>query len=144
MNYDRRMIRRLVLVFVTAVAFALVIPSAPGHADPAPACNFRISPPQVVQVSSTNMVTATVEPADCGVPAQPTLSVACVQMQGSDSAPKCTEASGYSTARIYFAPYRPGATYVATGRGCAMAGNALAGDALQRSCQTTGPLTATL
>lgn len=139
MNYDRQMTRRPVLAFVIAVTFALVTPAAPGYADPDTACNFRLSPPQVVQLSGTDVVTATVDPAGCNVAANPTMSVVCVQMQGSQSAEQCIQREGPGTARIYFQPYRPGATYVATGRGCASVGNPP-----QSSCQMTGPLTATL
>ena len=137
------MSRRPVLVFVAAAALAQVGLAAPVHAEPAepaaPPCDFRLSAPLVVHLSGTNVVTATVEPAGCGVAAQVTLSIACVQMQGSESAEQCSQTSGPGTASVYFAPYRPGATYVATGRGCASVGNP------PRSiCQTTGPLTATL
>jgi len=128
------------LALAAATVLALITPAAPSHAEPtASPCNFRMSPPQVVQVSGTNMVTATVEPAGCSVAAEPTHSVACLQMQGSQTAEQCSRTDGPGTARIYFAPYRPGATYVASGRGCASVGNP------PRSiCQTTGPITAAL
>lgn len=139
MNYDRRMSRHVVLAFVAAAGFALLNPSAPALAEPAAPCDFRLSPPRVVQLSGTAVVTATVAPAGCRVAAEPTMSVACIQMHGSQAAEQCAEFGGAGTAQIYFQPYRPGATYVATGRGCASVGNP------PRSiCQTTGPLTATL
>ena len=140
MNYDRPMSRHLVLASVAATAFVVVAgPAGAAHADPAAPCNFRLSPPRVVQLSGTDVVTATVEPADCGVPAQPTLSVACLQIQGSQAAEQCAKIDGPRTAQIFFQPYRPGATYVATGRGCALVGNPP-----KSVCQTMGPLTATL
>lgn len=85
------------------------------------------------------MVTATVAPAGCVVAAEPTLSVACVQMAGSQSAEQCDFREGVQTAQVYYAPYRAGATYTATGRGCASTGNPP-----KSICQTSGPLTATL
>jgi hypothetical protein len=64
--------------------------------------------------------------------------VACLQRQGSVLAPNCAQVQGPFTARVYF-PYEAGATYTATGRGCAMAGNPQT-----QSCDTTGPSSATL
>jgi hypothetical protein len=139
-NYHRPMGRHTMLAFAAVAACTLVVPAAPAHAEPtAPPCTFTMSPPQLVQVSGTTMVTATVGPGACHVAAEPTLSVVCLQLQGSQTAAQCAQLEGPSTAHINFAPYRPGATYVATGRGCALVGNP------PRSiCQATGPLTATL
>ena len=60
------------------------------------------------------MVTATLSPAGCD---QSTAyqTVACVQMQGSDGPEQCDQQSGVLTARVFYQPYRPGATYIATG-----------------------------
>jgi hypothetical protein len=135
------MVRRIVTA-TAVVVFGLV--GAPtgvaAHAETgAPPCDFTLSPPRVVQVSGRDMVTATVQPAGCSVGADPTSSVACVQMQGSQSAEQCEKTDGPRMAQVYYAPYRPGATYTATGRGCASTGNPP-----QSICQTSGPLTATL
>lgn len=120
------------------LALAVVTGPVPAYAEPeTPPCRFRLTPPEVVEVSGRQMVTATVDPAGCTVAAEPTMSVACVQMQGDQNAAQCAQQEGPGTARVYFAPYRPGATYISTGRGCANVGNP------PRSvCQTTGPLTA--
>ncbi|HET7742722.1 MAG TPA: hypothetical protein VFL67_18895 [Mycobacterium sp.] len=129
-----------VLGAVLATAFAMVTASAPATAEPeSPPCSFALTPPRVVDVSGTPMVTASVNPAGCSVAAEPTSSVACVQMEGSSAEQQCASTEGPGTAKVFYGPYRPGATYVATGRGCASTGNP------PRSlCQTAGPLTATL
>ncbi|MDT5129040.1 MAG: hypothetical protein QOH54_4684 [Mycobacterium sp.] len=140
-TYHPWMVRRVLIasaVTVLGVAWMPGVVSANAEAG-APPCAFTLSPPHVVQVSGRDMVTATVDPAGCVVAAEPTLSVACVQMQGSQSTELCDSTEGPGTAQVYYAPYRAGATYTATGRGCASTGNP------PRSiCQTSGPLTATL
>jgi hypothetical protein len=140
-TYHPWMVRRILIACAVAVLGVAGMPAGvAAHAETdAPPCAFTLSPPHVVQVSGRDMVTATVDPAACGVAAEPTLSVACVQMQGSQSAEQCDMTEGPGTAQVYYAPYRAGATYTATGRGCASTGNP------PRSlCQTSGPLTATL
>ena len=67
----------------------------------------------MVELSGTNVVTATLSPAGCDRSAS-YLSVACVQLQGSDGAGVCIQAEGPNTAQVYYQPYRPGATYVST------------------------------
>jgi hypothetical protein len=103
-----------------------------------PPCSYTLSPPQVVQLSGTNVVTATLSPAGCNR-ATAYLLVACVQLQGSDGAGQCAQGQGILPAQVFYQPYRPGATYVSTGRGCANTGNPP-----QPVCQPTGPLTVTL
>ena len=61
--------------------------------------------PQVVQVSGASMVTATVSPAGCTAPSNSHLSVACLQVQGSDGPGECANGLGLVTAQVY-APYR--------------------------------------
>jgi hypothetical protein len=132
------MIRSL-MVLAASVALMFAGTAAAAHAEPSPtACSYTLSPPQVVQLSGTNVVTATLSPAACDR-SEPYLSVACVQLQGSESAPKCQQGEGSLTAQVYYAPYRPGGTYIATGRGCALTGNPP-----QSVCQPTGPYTVTL
>lgn len=139
MIYHLGMSRLGVLTMIVA-AISAALPMAPAHADPSAApCDFRLTAPTVVDVSGRQMVAATVNPAGCSEAAEPTLSVACLQVQGSQSAEQCAQKEGPGTAQVFFAPYRPGATYVATGRGCANVGNPPTS-----VCQTTGPLTATL
>ena len=126
---------------VVFAATALLFAAAAGVAraePPASPCSYSLSPPHVVQLSGSDVVTATLSPAACDR-ANPYLSVACVQLLGSDGPGKCEQNNGILTAQVFFAPYRPGATYVSTGRGCANTGNPP-----QPICQPTGPLTATL
>ena len=139
--YDPRMPRTLLAAGISVFAgITMIGVSTPAVAEPeSPACSFALTPPRVVDVSGTPMVTATVDPAGCSVAAEPTSSIACVQMQGSDAVEQCATIEGPGTAQVYYGPYRPGATYVSTGRGCAATGNPP-----RASCQTTGPLTATL
>jgi hypothetical protein len=138
--------RRVCLVLATTVGtglvtgFAMVAVSAPAAAETdSPPCSFVLSAPRVVDVSGTSMVTATADFGGCSVAAEPTSTVACVQMQGSGTAEQCAMNTGLIPAQVYYGPYRPGATYVSTGRGCASTGNPP-----RSSCQTLGPLTATL
>lgn len=139
MNYDPGMIRSLA---VAAAAVTLTVAGAAGvaQAEPSPpkACSYALSPPHVVQLSGTNVVTATLLPSACDR-SEPYLSVACVQLQGSDGAPQCQQGEGNLAARVYYAPYRPGGTYIATGRGCAVTGNPP-----QPVCQPLGPIAVTL
>lgn len=127
------------MVLTAAVALALAGTAAVAHAEPSPPpCSYRLSPPQVVPLGGANAVTTTLSVAGCD---QSTgyLTVACVQLQGGDGPGQCAQQSGILTAQVFYQPYRPGATYVATGRGCANTGNPP-----QPVCQPMGPLTATL
>jgi hypothetical protein len=129
------MIRSLMLL--VAAATLSVAGTGVAAADPVPAtCSYNLSPPQVVDVSGTGMVTATLSPGACDR-SNVYLSVACLQLQGSPEPPKCVQNNGVLTAQVYYAPYRPGGTYVATGRGCANTGNPP-----QPVCTPVGPVTA--
>jgi hypothetical protein len=124
---------------LTAAAASTFAGIATAYAEPsAPACSYTLSPPRVVQLSGTNVVTATLSPAACNE-SQTYQSVACVQLQGSEGPGQCAQGKGILPAQVYFAPYRPGATYVSTGRGCSSKGNPP-----QPFCEPAGPLTATL
>lgn len=112
-----------------------------GHAVAAPdeaGCATALSAPQVVDVSGTAMVTVSVSPGACNR-AEPQLQVACLQRVGSPVAPLCVQAEGPSTARVHFAPYIPGASYMATGRSCANAGSPPL-----TFCRSAAPVTVTL
>ena len=131
------MIRSLTLL-VAAVTLPVAATAGVAAAEPASPCDYRLSPPQVVQLSGTSVVTATLSPAGCEQ-SNVYLSVACLALQGGDSAGRCEQNTGPLTAQVYFAPYTPGATYIATGRGCATTGNPP-----QPICKPTGPITVTL
>ena len=138
MNYDPGMIRSL-MALTAAVALVLAGTTAVAGASPGPtACAYTLSPPQVVQLSGTNVVSATLTPAACDQ-SNPYLMVACIQLQGGDGPAQCAEGRGTLPAQVYYQPYRPGATYISTGRGCASKGNPPQG-----VCSEAGPFTATL
>jgi len=133
--YYRRMTRSLMLL-VAAVILS-VAGTGVAAADPVPpTCTYNLSLPQIVDVSGTEMVTATLSPGACNR-SNAYLSVACLQLQGSPEPPKCEQNNGVLTAQVYYSPYRPGATYVATGRGCANTGNPP-----HPVCTPVGPVTA--
>jgi hypothetical protein len=130
-----------VAVFTAALSCLSITASAAADPDADPSdmpCSFTLSAPHVVQVSGTDMVAVTMEPTSCdgGTPYQ---SIACIQVQGNQGSGRCKQNNGLLMARVYYSPYQPGATYVATGRGCASKGNPP-----QPFCAPTGPLTATL
>jgi len=135
--YDPGMVRSLTLL-VAAATLPLAGTAAVAVAEPPPTCSYNLTAPQVVDVSGTNMVTATIQPGACER-SNVYLSVACVQKQGSPEAPKCQENNGVLPAQVFYAPYEPGSTYVSTGRGCANTGNPP-----QPVCTPVGPFTATI
>jgi hypothetical protein len=132
------MIRSLIAPSAAAV-LALAGTATVAHAEPSPPpCAYTLSPPQVVQLSGANVVKATLTPAACDQ-SDSYLLVACVQLQGSDGPGQCDQGEGILPAEVYYQPYRPGATYISTGRGCSLKGNPP-----QPVCSPTGPFTATL
>ncbi len=136
MIYDPSMVRSLTLV-IAAALLPVAGTAAVAVAEPPPTCTYNLTPPQVVDVSGTNMVTATISPGACER-SNTYLSVACIQMQGSPGPPKCQENNGVLPAQVFYSPYEPGATYVSTGRGCANTGNPP-----QPVCTPVGPFALT-
>lgn len=126
------------MVAALAVAGMAVLPAtATAQPDTSP-CDYELSAPQIVRVGNIDMVTATMTPAACDR-ATPYMSVACVQLQGNPGPGRCKQNNGPLTAQVFYSPHQPGATYVATGRGCAVKGNPP-----EPFCEPTGPITATL
>jgi hypothetical protein len=115
---------RCLLVLPAVVATSLVgVCGSVSNASPsdgagAGSCSFVLTPPQVVKVSDTRMVLATVKPGPCGLDGQPNRSTVCVSIQGDGSPGQCGDRFNAFPALVYY-PYRPGAIYVVTGRGCA-------------------------
>ena len=136
------MIRSILTFFAAcAVVFGGVGAAPVASAEPPPPCAYTLSAPQVVQVDGASMVTATVAIGNCVTPpGAPTLSVACLQLQADNAPVQCTQAHGEDAAQIFYAPYKPGATYIATGRGCP----SWLGQSIAPLCQMLGPVTATL
>lgn len=130
---------RAILVLLSGVLIAGVT-AIPAHAEPAPPCTFALSPPAVIHVDGADMVSATVSPAACGAPADPRMTVACVQRQDNASPIQCNQGRGAQPAEVR-TPYRPGATYVSTGRGC---GGWMGIREIAPQCQVLGPLAAPL
>ena len=130
------------MVVPAAVMLALAgiapVASAEPSQPPSSSCQYTLSPPQVVPLGSGTAVTSTLSLAACNQSIG-YLTVACVQLQGSDGPGQCAQQNGILTAQVFYQPYRPGATYVATGRGCANTGNPPL-----PICRSVGPLTATL
>ncbi|MFV8166506.1 hypothetical protein ACNQVK_31135 [Mycobacterium sp. 134] len=130
---------RAILVLLSGLVIAGAI-ATPAHAEPAPPCAFTLSPPAIVHVNGTDMVSATVSPAACGAPADPRFTVACVQRQDNASPIQCNQGRGAQPAQV-LTPFRPGATYVSTGRGC---GGWMGIREIAPQCQVLGPLSAPL
>jgi hypothetical protein len=124
----------------TLAAGAMVVAGG-AQADPPPPpgtlCSFTLSPPQLVQVSGKDMVTATLTPDGCAGAFRPYKSVVCVAGGGVSNS--CSQASEAATAQVTV-PYQPGATYTSTGRGL----GTLFNDMSEPNWQLVGPLTAAL
>lgn len=127
----------MMLAAAAAVTFTGTAGAGTAAANPPP-CSYTLSPPQLAELSGTKVVTATLAPAGCDRSVA-YLSVACVQLQGSDGPGQCAQGQGILSAQVYYQPYRPGATYISTGRGCALTGNPP-----RPVCQPDGPIIATL
>ncbi|BBZ74908.1 hypothetical protein MANY_02450 [Mycolicibacterium anyangense] len=135
--YDSAMIRPALVMSTLCLT---VLGGAVGgggvaQAGPDAPCTYTLSPPEIAdgQVSATAVI------AGCGPAAGPYSAVACIQPLDRDSVIQCNQAHGADPATIVV-PYRPGTTYVATGRGCA----AWALQPASPPCQILGPFTATL
>jgi hypothetical protein len=116
--------------------------SPPVSADPAPtpvvpSCVYTLSDPQVVQVGEARMATATIKPFPCFGSITPNSSTVCLKPLVGNYGQKCADGYGPAGAQVYQV-YRPGITYVVTGRGCGST-------APQGSvCSAVGPISATL
>ena len=100
-------------------------------AEPLPPCAYALTPPTVIQTDGGPMVSVSVEPTSCGFPASPYVSVACVGILGEST--KCTQNPDRAEITM---PYRAGATYVGTGRGC----GSFVGRSITQDCQLFGPV----
>jgi hypothetical protein len=84
------------------------------------------------------MVTATLSPFPCTDGINPNSMTVCVTTAGDGSGGRCGSEARPIAAQV-FVPYRPGATYQSTGRGCGSVFGTVA-----TSCKTEGPKVATL
>ena len=84
------------------------------------------------------MVSASMRPGPCTMQVNANFSEVCLPIQGDDSAGQCVSKAGANPAVLYY-PYRPGATYIVKGQGCA--------DIMAppfRMCQNVGPTAMTV
>jgi hypothetical protein len=102
-------------------------------------CSFVLAPLKVVQVSGVSMVAGMVQAGGCSTPIEPNLQVVCVSVEGDDSAGQCASAFAPDQPAVVYYPYRPGATYIATGKGCGQIFNPSS-----ERCQDLGPARATM
>lgn len=131
---------------VVTVCLAMTFAIGPHPAEAAPpsdpgqtSCVFTLSKPFVVDVSGVKMVSATLKPLLCTGDILPNSQTVCVELSGSGNPSQCSYKAGYETAQVYFAPYRPGSTYISTGSGCGAVGPSFVS-----VCETQGPLSTTL
>jgi len=137
----------VVAISLVGVGSAGITNASPTDAPASGSCSWVLTPPQVVQVSTTSMVLATVKPGPCTMDAVPNESVVCLSIDGQGSQGKCGNKVGADPALVYY-PYRPGATYVVTGQGCAdvfenPVNHATTGP-VTKVCQAIGPSSFTL
>jgi hypothetical protein len=136
-----------VAISIVGVGSAGVTHASPSEGAGSDSCSWVLTPPQVVQVTTTRMVLASVKPGPCTMDAIPNESVVCLWVQGEDSQGQCEHKAGSDPALIYY-PYRPGATYVVKGQGCADVfedpTNHTTTGPVQKICQAIGPTAFTL
>ena len=128
----------LALVLIGAWS-ASVSTASPSDDPEAGQCAFVLTSAKVVNISGVNFATATVQPGPCTMHASPNLSTVCLSLEGDSSSGQCASKNGGDPAVVYYA-YRPGATYVVTGQGCASTFNTPP----YTICQNLGPSRVTL
>lgn len=115
------MIRLLAVSFGVLATTLGVCSAASSNASPSEGpgqCSFVLETPTVVQVSGVDQVMARAYPGPCTIEATPNYSTVCLSIDGDDSPGQCASINGARPAVLYYA-YRPGATYVVKGKGCA-------------------------
>jgi hypothetical protein len=91
--------------------------SPPTDGAEQPSCVYTLSPAQLVDVSGTTMVTATLTPYPCTGSINPNSMTVCVEPEQNPAAGRCGFSAIPSFAEV-FVPYKPGMTYIAKGTGC--------------------------
>jgi hypothetical protein len=81
-------------------------------------CSFYLSAPKVVKFSGVSMVAATAQAGACPVDVEPNSTVVCVSVEGDTSNGQCASEYSPDQPAIVYYPYRPGATYILSGKGC--------------------------
>jgi hypothetical protein len=123
---------------VAAFAFGLPAAAQASPDDTGGQCTWEPVTPSVVTVSNTQMVTASYKLGSCTIYGNPNLRTVCLAYEGENVAPTCAQGNSPFGLQVYL-PYRPGATYVMTARGCVTIY-----EAPHRLCQTYGPVNYTL
>jgi hypothetical protein len=121
LRYAEHMIR----TFGVFSAFLAICPlgvyyaagSVASPSDGSGQCSFVLEGPKVVNTSGLNQVMATVHAGACTLNAHVQATV-CLSVVGDDSAGQCGSGYDPQPAVVYY-PYRPGATYIVKGQGCA-------------------------
>jgi hypothetical protein len=111
--------------FSALSAILAICPVGLSYAGPAAAspsggnaqCSFVLDGPKVENVSGVNYVTASLDTGTCTLHAHTEMNV-CLSVVGDDSAGQCAWGYTPNAAKVFY-PYRPGATYVVNGKGCA-------------------------
>jgi hypothetical protein len=135
---------------VSVLLVAVLVPAGSAAAAPSdqagePSCSTTLSLPQLTQISGTTMVTATLSAYPCSGSVTPVQQTACLRLQTNDSTKQCESATGTLDAQVYFSPYRPGMTYVSTGRSCgAVMSHETTERRVSKVCTDVGPQSATL
>jgi len=118
MIVDLGVLRTLPAIALVAVCSAGVSHASPSDGDETGQCSFVLSAPEVVEWSGANSVMVTMHPGPCTMEAVPNLMVVCLSIAGDGSPAQCASMNGPSAVSTYYS-YRPGATYVVKGQGCA-------------------------
>jgi hypothetical protein len=105
-----------VVVVLASAALYTSGNSAASPSDQNGTCTFELISPKVVPVSGSDMVIASVKAGPCTMAAAPLNITVCLSIEGDDSNGDCS--AGARAAQVYY-QYRPGATYIAKGQGCA-------------------------
>jgi hypothetical protein len=110
--------RTLAVTALMAVCSAGVSDASPSGGEESGQCSFLLSPPEVVEESGRSAVLVTMRPGPCTIEAVPNSMVVCLSIAGDGSPGHCAAEAGQQPVRMYYF-YRPGATYVVKGQGCA-------------------------
>lgn len=105
------------LLAICPVGLSYAGPAAASPSGGSGQCSFVLDGPKVVDVSGVKYVTASVDTGACTLNAHTEMHV-CLSMEGDDSAGQCGWGYTPNAAKVFY-PYRPGATYVVKGQGCA-------------------------
>lgn len=105
------------LVAICPIGLSYANPAAASPSDGNGHCSFVLEGPSVVNVSGVSYVKAVVHAGTCTLNAH-TEATVCLSVEGTDSSGECGNGYDYAPAVVFY-PYRPAATYVVKGQGCA-------------------------